>query len=389
VKRLIIIDYNVTAGSPSMKGMLRVLPELLKADWQVTVWSHKFDSPDPRISWIRFPGIPGPWVLKFLGFSALVHLAYFKERLFGRGRPPVLWQSTGTTLLPADVVCIHFISSFYLRKMKHCGAAVPLSEKMVHGLVMCLEKVQRILVKPARFWLVVSRRLAADLQAIAPTSDQFRILPNSYDAKRWNPALKADSHVAAKADLGLGADEPVLAFVGLGSFIRKGLPLALQACQALKQQGIPVRLLVIGGASAEAPDITALAAEFGVTDLSFLLTHGRTTEVPRLLAASDGLLFPSYFEAFSLVEIEAAALGLRLYLTDHYGSEMLLEDGVNGRILPWEVEGIVDILKEELKSGAIFRGAKYDPNSLIPDETYGRLYCRLLDEAWQAKQELG
>lgn len=34
-------------------------------------------------------------------------------------------------------------------------------------------------------------------------------------------------------------------------------------------------------------------------------------DVERYLAASDAFLFPSYSEAFALVEVEAAACGLR------------------------------------------------------------------------------
>jgi glycosyltransferase involved in cell wall biosynthesis len=53
-------------------------------------------------------------------------------------------------------------------------------------------------------------------------------------------------------------------------------------------------------------------------------------EVEKYYAASDAFLFPSYFEAFCLAEIEAAACGLPLLLTPHHGSEMILRDGVNG-----------------------------------------------------------
>ncbi len=386
MKRLVIIDYNVTASSPSMKGMLRVLPELLAAGWEVTVWSHQFTSPDARIGWRRFPGIPGPGLAKFLGFSAMVHWAYWRENRRARGKGElVLWQSTGTYLMAADVVFIQFVSSFYLREMKQRGAAVPLKERVLHGVALTMEKWQRAHRRPWRQWLVVSRRLASDLQALARPEEAFRLLPNSYDARRWNPEVREASRAAARRRLGVSEHEIVLAFVGLGSFGRKGLPLALAACHRLVKLGLPVRLLVLGGASEKPPDLAAYGEAGNGADLSFAIAHGRTPDIPQLLSACEGLLFPSFFEAFSLVEIEAAALGLRLYLTPHYGAEMLLEDGRNGRLLPWDAEGIAGVLAEEVRSGALRAGASFGAEALIGDEAYGQVYASHLEEAWSRK----
>ena len=67
--------------------------------------------------------------------------------------------------------------------------------------------------------------------------------------------------------------------------------------------------------------------------------------------ACEALFFPSYFEAFSLVEIEASRLGLPLYLTPHHGSEMILKEGVNGKSVPFDAQGIAGILQQDLERG--------------------------------------
>jgi glycosyltransferase involved in cell wall biosynthesis len=69
-------------------------------------------------------------------------------------------------------------------------------------------------------------------------------------------------------------------------------------------------------------------------------------DVETYFAAADALLFPSYSEAFALVEVEAAACGLPLFLTPHHGSEMILEDGVNGRLIEFDTERIAQVLAE-------------------------------------------
>ncbi|HEY8962055.1 MAG TPA: glycosyltransferase, partial [Luteolibacter sp.] len=71
------------------------------------------------------------------------------------------------------------------------------------------------------------------------------------------------------------------------------------------------------------------------------------------LSAADGLLFPSLSEAFSLVEIEASMLGLPLFLTAHHGSEMILQCGINGRLLPWKVDEMIEVMEGEIVEGKV------------------------------------
>jgi hypothetical protein len=46
------------------------------------------------------------------------------------------------------------------------------------------------------------------------------------------------------------------------------------------------------------------------------------------------------------VEVEAAVCGLPLFLTRHHGSEMILEDGRNGRFMEFNAEAIAGVLAE-------------------------------------------
>ncbi len=103
---------------------------------------------------------------------------------------------------------------------------------------------------------------------------------------------------------------------------------------------------------------------------------GNVPDVERYFAAADGLLFPSYSEAFALVEIEAAACGLPLFLTHHHGSEMILEDGVNGRWLEFDSEKIADVLADFV-SGAWKPSAGSKSNAL-DTEAYARRFIEEL-----------
>ncbi|HEY5893218.1 MAG TPA: glycosyltransferase, partial [Chthoniobacterales bacterium] len=79
---------------------------------------------------------------------------------------------------------------------------------------------------------------------------------------------------------------------------------------------------------------------------NWIYLAGSQSEPEKYLAASDAFLFPSYFEAFCLAEIEAGACGLPLLLTPHHGSEMILQDGVNGVLLSFDVT----VMSQQIKS---------------------------------------
>ena len=381
-KRLIIIEAIMSPSTPSAKSVCKGLPLVLASGWEVEIWSSQLTLDDPRLIWKQVPTLSRIGNLQFWFFSAWVTCRFFWRRLRGTLPRSTLVQSVGPYLLWANLPAIHFVSVEYLKQMKSFrGMLKPsLAHRLTHLAVSGLERIWWRIDIGRRAWLVVSERLGADLRQHVKSEDLFSVLPNSYDSTRFNPGLRREWRPAARERLGIGSGEAVFAFVCLGSFERKGLPLALRACSLLNQRGTACRLLVIGGPDTHPPDLSKLAAGCGVTDLSFVVAHGRHPQVEQLVAAADALLFPSYSEAFSLVEIEAAALGLRLYLTPHYGSEMILRDGENGRLLPWEPEGIADILEADIQSGDLAKGCT-TAHRAVTDEEFGPIYLGELERA--------
>jgi UDP-glucose:(heptosyl)LPS alpha-1,3-glucosyltransferase len=68
--------------------------------------------------------------------------------------------------------------------------------------------------------------------------------------------------------------------------------------------------------------------------------------MPRLYAAADAFVFPTAYEAFPLVALEAAASGLPLLVTAVNGVEDLLEDGRNGWVVTRDAQDIAGRLNE-------------------------------------------
>lgn len=117
----------------------------------------------------------------------------------------------------------------------------------------------------------------------------------------------------------------LLAVGGLSQ--RKGLSYLFAA---VRQLGTAVRLTVIGkreGGSA----CPALDAELARVRYIESLPH---PEILREMRAHDVLLFPTLFDGFGLVILEALSQGLPVISTPNSGAPDVLSDGVDGFIIP-------------------------------------------------------
>jgi glycosyltransferase involved in cell wall biosynthesis len=118
---------------------------------------------------------------------------------------------------------------------------------------------------------------------------------------------------------------PAVLFVG-GNFLRKGLPLLLQAAAVLKPKFPEIHLHVVGK-DPNQPTIAALAARLNCTrSVTF---HGRQPNdiVRRMMAGAAIFALPSITEGFGLVYLEAMQAGTPVIATRAGGaSEVFLDN---------------------------------------------------------------
>jgi glycosyltransferase involved in cell wall biosynthesis len=114
-------------------------------------------------------------------------------------------------------------------------------------------------------------------------------------------------------------------FVGsLGQ--RKGLSYLFRAIRALRPA---IDLTVIG----TRPLVPSAALDRELRDVRWRPTCSHR-EVLAEMAAHDVFVFPSLFEGFGLVLLEAMAMGLPIIATPHTAAPDLITDGVEGFIVP-------------------------------------------------------
>jgi D-inositol-3-phosphate glycosyltransferase len=106
----------------------------------------------------------------------------------------------------------------------------------------------------------------------------------------------------------------------------------------LPDDGIPTRLVVVGGASGngvgtvDPPALRRLAATLGVEDRVALLAPRRQEELAVLYRAADAVIVPSHSESFGLVALEAQACGTPVVAADVAGRRHVVGTGPAGAV---------------------------------------------------------
>jgi len=161
------------------------------------------------------------------------------------------------------------------------------------------------------------------------------VIGNGVDVDRFAPPTPEERQ-AARAALGLEEGDVAMLFVG-HEFERKGLPAVLDALTALPPT---VHLVVVGGTPDMIAALVRSATAKGVQDR--LHAVGADPEPQRYFHAAELLVFPSAYESFGLVVLEAMACGLPVVATAVGCVVDVVDDGVNGFVVDGSARQIRD-----------------------------------------------
>jgi glycosyltransferase involved in cell wall biosynthesis len=335
--RIALFDFVVTPHSGPGGCDVEVLAAL-RGEHDVTVFTSELAMPageERGIEHVRVPTVRHPALGSFLIYFARACVAYARRRL--RGERFDLVQATDCSFPLADVCYAHLCHRAYLREVwpRVRGG---LTARTVHSWAVHEARalVEPGLMRRARVIVVPSAGLARDVERTYPgAAGKVRVIRNAVDLAHYERPEGFDRG-GLRERMATGEEHTAFAFVALGHFERKGLPLLLEALGGAELER--ARLWVVGGEPGLVASYRARADELGISDR--VVFAGRADDVRPYLWSADALLAPSHYEAFSLALLEAAAAGLPLIATRISGSEELLADGVNGIALERTVEGV-------------------------------------------------
>lgn len=210
----------------------------------------------------------------------------------------------------------------------------PVSEDrnlLLNGFVVALE---RVAARTATTIIVKSNRIQeAYLQRGIGRPDQYELIYHGVDRRPFQdaePSTVPDPSV------------PTLLFAGRLED-GKGLFDLLDAFESVVQE-TSAQLLIAG----DGPSFSAVKEAIRSMDLSdHVRLLGYRDDVPALMAASDGLVLPSYREGTPRVITEARAAGLPVIATNIAGIPEQIEDGVDGILIqPGDIPALESAIVE-------------------------------------------
>jgi glycosyltransferase involved in cell wall biosynthesis len=335
--RIAVFDYKIIPTNPIGSCHRRMLAGLCH-EHEFVVFAVQFDNPCPEhIRFVRVPAPTRPLALLFLTFHLLAPILYLIDRLRTGRRFDLVQSIESNCTVPADIVYAHFCHRRFLR---HHWPAVRTGG--LRGFLRWLDHFLHSLVEPfvyggAKRIVVPSQGLRRELSTEYPVcARKISVLANPVDLERMRRP-EDFSRQSFRSAAGFAPQDNVLVFVALGHFERKGLPLVLQA---MASPGVPrnVKLHVVGGEPSLIASYRNLVSKMGLERR--VAFAGMQKDVRPYFWASDAFVFPSVYEVFPLVALEAAAAGIPMIVSPLNGVEEFVRDGENGVVIERSAEGV-------------------------------------------------
>lgn len=205
----------------------------------------------------------------------------------------------------------------------------------------------------ARRWvdafLCISGPIHAELRSVGVPEARIWDIANGVDVTRIVP-VSAERRRELRTQLGLPAG-PLVIYTGRLA-VEKGLQVLLEAWPALLEQ-LPAARLLLVGTGEQGDALRERAEQLGIAHE--VVFYGRSEDVTPLLQAADAFVLPSFSEGLPISLLEAMACGLPCVGTAVVGTQQLLQDKHNGRVVP---AGDAGALSEALTAALVAPAAR-------------------------------
>jgi glycosyltransferase involved in cell wall biosynthesis len=303
--KLCIVTHKVTLGDGQGRVNYEVAWEAIRRGHHVTLLASSVDpelQQHSQVNWIFIPvkGYPID-LFREMAFSVQSGLWLLKhQREFD-----LIKLNGAITWARGDVNAVHFVHSSWLRFSYPDGTRSPVNSSQQRRSLRSTyqwfytalnARWEKKAFGQAKVVVAVSEKVAKELIEIGIPPECIRVILNGVDLQEFAPGA------VDRQKLGLPENVPLALFAGDIRIPRKNLDTILYALVQVAELH-----LVVVGATAGSP-YTQLAESLNLENRVHFL--GFRQDVPDLMKAADFLVFPSRYEPFGLVVLEAMATGL-------------------------------------------------------------------------------
>lgn len=290
---------------------LEVVLEAVRQGHDVTVLAERVGLPSAsRVSSVLLP--PPPWLPGRLLRDQLFALRTSLYLRRQRTSFDAILANGFVTWARSDVNAVHFVHRSWWSSPDHpwrAGRSVRSGYAGLYSLINIF--LERCAFRRSGRLVAVSRSVARDLRTSMGPAWSADVIANGVDLDEFHPGRED------RSGFGLPAAATLALFAGDLKSPRKNLDTVLRALEH-----VPGLHLAVAGRH-EATRYPEMAQALGVADRVHFLGFRR--DMPELMRAADIFVFPSRYEACTLVLLEAVASGVPVVTARSAGGSELIE----------------------------------------------------------------
>lgn len=376
--KLGIVTPRLAAHEGQGRVNLEIAAEALRQGHEVVVFSESVEA-----ALVGQPGVhpvllrPPAWLpTRFVRDQLLAVRSYAALRN-ARGGCDALLANGFVTWAPCDVNAVHFVHGSWVRSRYHPWQlrrdARALYARAYNGLNAALEVAA---FRRSERVVAVSESVRRDLLRLGVPAACVSTITNGVNAAEFHPGP------AERARFGLPEGVPVALFAGDLRTPRKNLDTVLASLP-----DVPGLHLAVAGRHEGTP-YPALAQTHGIADRVHFIGFQR--DMPALMRSADMLVFPSRYEACSLVLLEALASGLPVVTAESAGGAELVAPDVGTVLADSENQGALAAALRDLTEHPSRRRAMGRMGRALAERhswpSMARRYLDLLQESVLARR---
>lgn len=309
--RICIVTHKLQKGDGQGRVNYEVACEALRAGHQLVLVASAVDdelanNPNVQVSSIKVNGWPTELVRNII-FSS-ISTRWLRKNC---SRFDILLINGAITRFPADFNAVHFVHSSWLRSPVHTFR----ESITLYGFYQWFYTwVNGIFEKKAfqksKLMIAVSNQVAKELETAGVSAHSIATITNGVDLEEFSPGN------IQRQCLDIPERVPLALFVGDIRTSRKNLDLVLSALV-----DVPDLHVAIAGSTENSP-YPEMAKSLKVEGRTHFL--GYRKDISTLMKAADFLIYPSHYDPFGLVVLEAMASGLAVVTARSAGASELV-----------------------------------------------------------------